>query len=75
MFVLQQSQLLLRYCVGMIFVATASRYVTPASRYQSRSSMYIQGLIPQNSTEIHVAKAVPIAWHDGRFFETFAHMR
>ena len=42
----------------MVSVTSASRYVTPASRYQSRSSMYILGLIPQNSTEF--AQAVPI---------------
>ena len=42
------------YCVGMVSV-------TSASRYQSRSSMYIRGLIPRNSTEL--AEAVPIAWH------------
>ena len=32
--------------------------VTPASRYQSRSSMYIRGLIPRNFAEL--AEAVPI---------------
>ena len=39
-------------------MTSASRYVTSASRYQSRSSMYIQGLIPWSSTEL--AEAVPI---------------
>ena len=34
---------------------------TSASRYQSRSSMYIRGLIPRSSTEY--AEAVPIACH------------
>ena len=42
----------------MVSVTSASRYVMSVSRYQSRSSMYIQGLIPQNSTEF--AQAVPI---------------
>ena len=40
------------YCVGMVSVMSTSRYVTSASRYQSRSSMYIQGLIPRNTTEL-----------------------
>ena len=39
------------YCVGMVSV-------TSASRYQSRSSMYIRGLIPRNSAAF--AEAVPI---------------
>ena len=43
------------YCVGMVSVMSASRYVTSASHYQSRSSMYIQGLITQNSTELDEA--------------------
>ena len=42
----------------MVSVMPASRYVTSASRYQSKSSMYIQGLIPCSSTEL--AEAVPI---------------
>ena len=45
-------------CVGMISVTSASLYVTSASRYQSRSSMYIRGVITWNSTEL--AEAVPI---------------
>ena len=48
-FVLLQSHLL---CVGMVSV-------TSASRYQSRFSMYIRGLIPRNSTEL--VEAVPKA--------------
>ena len=36
----------------VIVLACASHYVTSASRYQSRSSMYIRGLIPRNSTEL-----------------------
>ena len=36
------------YFVGMVSVTPASRYVTSASCYQSRSSMYIRGLIQQN---------------------------
>ena len=35
-----------------------SRYVTSVSHYQSRSLMYIQGLIPRKSTEL--AEAAPI---------------
>ena len=50
------------YCVNMILVTSASRYITPASRYhpryQSRSSMYICGLIQRNVEEL--AEAVPI---------------
>ena len=42
----------------MVSVMSASRFVTSASRLQSRSSMYIRGLIPPNSTES--ADAVPI---------------
>ena len=49
------------YCVSMVSVTSTSRYITSASchhpRYQSRSSMYIRGLIPQNSAEL--AEAVP----------------
>ena len=33
------------YCVGMVSVTSASRNVTSASRYQSRSTIYIRGLI------------------------------
>ena len=47
----------------MVSVASTSRYITTAShyhpRYQSRSSMYIRGLIPWNFAEW--AEAVPIA--------------
>ena len=50
------------YFVNMVSATSVSRYITPASRYhpryQSRSSMYIRGLIPQNLAEL--AKAVPI---------------
>ena len=48
----------------MVSVNSASRYITSASRYQqryqSRSSMYIRGLIPRNFAEL--AEAVPIAY-------------
>ena len=54
------------YCVNIVFVTSASRYITSASRkhprYQSRSSMYIRGLIPRNFAEL--AEAVPIASAD-----------
>ena len=46
------------YYVDMIYMTSASRYVKSASRYQSRSPMYILGLIQRNSTEL--AKAVSI---------------
>ena len=36
------------YCVNMVSVTSASRY---HPRYQSRSSMYIRGLIPRNFAE------------------------
>ena len=49
------------YCINIVYVTSASHYITPASRYypryQSRSSMYIRGLIPRNSAEL--AEAVP----------------
>ena len=50
------------YYANMVSVTSASRYLTSASRYhpryQSRSSMYIRGLIPRNFAEL--AEAVPI---------------
>ena len=50
------------YCVSMVYLMSASRYITSATRYhpryQSRSSMYIRGLIPRNFAEL--AEAVPI---------------
>ena len=42
-------------CYGMVSVTSASRY---HSRYQSRSSAYIRGLIQRNFAEL--AEAVPI---------------
>ena len=36
------------YCIGMVSVTSASRYVTSALRYQIRPSNYIRGLIPRN---------------------------
>ena len=45
----------------MVSVTSASRYITSTSRYhpryQSRSSMYIRGLIPRNFAEM--AEVVP----------------
>ena len=55
-FVLLQSDLL---CVDMVSVTSASRYLASVSSYQSRSTMYIRGLILWNSMEL--AEAVPIA--------------
>ena len=50
------------FCVNIVYVTSASRFITSASRYhprcQSRSSMYIRGLIPRNFAEL--ADAVPI---------------
>ena len=50
------------YCVDIGSVTSKSRYITSASRYhpryQSRSSMYICGLIPQNFAKL--AEAVPM---------------
>ena len=46
----------------MVSVTSTSRYITSASRYhsryRSRSSMYIRGLIPRNFAELD--EAVPI---------------
>ena len=58
-----------RYCVNMVSVKSASRFITSASRYiksasryhplyQSRSSMNFRGLLPRNFAEL--AAAVPI---------------
>ena len=50
------------YCVNMVSVTSASRYITSESRYhphyQSRSTLYIRGLIPWNFGEL--AEAVLI---------------
>ena len=46
------------YYDGMVSVTSASRYVTSASRYQSRCLMYIRGLIPRNSLELAEAVLV-----------------
>ena len=51
----------------MVSVTSALRYITSASSYhlcyQSRSSMYIRGLIPRNFAEL--AEAVPIGQYHG----------
>ena len=51
------------YCVNMVSVTSASRYITSASiyhpHYQNRTSMYIRGLIPHYFAEF--TGAVPIA--------------
>ena len=59
----------------MVSVTSASRYITSASgyrpRYQSRSLMYIRGLIPRNFAEL--AEAVPICLlHERSFDNGFA---
>ena len=50
------------YCVKLVSVTSASRYITPEARYhpryQSGSSMYIRGLIPRNFADL--AEPVPI---------------
>ena len=59
------------YCVNMVSVTSAARYITSASRYhqryQSRSSMYIHGLISRNFAEL--AEAVPIVYKGLRIAE------
>ena len=53
----------------MVSVTPASHYITSASRYhpryQSRSSMYIRGLILRNFAEL--AEAVPIVSYSVNF--------
>ena len=44
--------------IVLAWFLSASRYVMSASRYQSRSSMSIRGLIPQNPTVL--TEVVPI---------------
>ena len=39
-------------CVDMLSVTSVLRYETSALRFQTRSLMYIRGLIPRNSTEL-----------------------
>ena len=50
------------FCVSMVSATSASRYITSATRYhpryQSKSSMYIRGMIPRNFAEL--AEAAPI---------------
>ena len=60
------------YCVGKVSVTSASSFVTPASRYQSRFSMNIQVLNLRNSTEL--AEAVPIASSEGSDETVCKHM-
>ena len=50
------------YCVNMVSVTSASRY---HPRYQSRSSVYIRGLIPRNFAEL--AKAVQIIMYPSTY--------
>ena len=47
---------------GMVSVTPTSRYVTSALRYQSRSSMFIRGLIPRYSTELSDAVLINHIW-------------
>ena len=55
------------YCVNMISVTSSSRYIMSAShyhpRYQSRSSMYIRGLIPRNFVELAGAVQIDSIHH------------
>ena len=50
------------YCVNMVSVMSASHYLKSVSwnhsRYQSRSSMYSRGLIPQNFAELALVPIV-----------------
>ena len=52
------------YCVNMVSVMSASRYITSASRYhlryQGRSSMYIRGLIPRIFEELAEAFQIEV---------------
>ena len=60
------------YCVNRVSVTAVSRYITSASchnpLYQSRSSIYIRGLIPRNFAEL-AGEVMPqsyqhtIPWH------------
>ena len=63
------------YCVTMVSVTSASRYITSASRYHpryhSRSSMYIRGLIPCKFGE--EAEAVPMLTAGAHMRLTNAH--
>ena len=55
------------YCVNMVSVTSAARYITSAShnmyhpRYQSRSSMYIFGLIPQKFAKLAEAVLIGVS--------------
>ena len=55
------------------YITPASCYITSASHYhphyQSRSSMYIRGLIPQNFAEL--GEAVPIGSLDDSLIKLF----
>ena len=51
----------------MVSVTPASRY---HPRYQSRSSMYIRGMVPRNFAEL--AEAVPITVHIFRLYNVLA---
>ena len=65
---------ILCYCINMVSVTSASHYITPAShyhpRYQSRSSIYIRGLIPRNFAELAEAGSSDwlISLHAGQFY-------
>ena len=63
------------YCVNMVSVTSPSRYITSASgyhpRHQSRSSMYIHGLIPWNFADL--AEEVPTGWYLSHFRATKSH--
>ena len=51
------------YCVAMVYVTPESRYVSSASCFQSWSSMFIRGLIPQNIKELaETGPIVPYRW-------------
>ena len=55
------------YCVGMVSVTSASRYVTQASRYQSRYRLDVHPR--SDSTEL--AEAVPIVIFIYRWFSVY----
>ena len=65
---------ILCYCINMVSVTSASHYIISAShyhpRYQSRSSIYIRGLIPPNIAEFAEAGSSDwlISLHAGQFY-------
>ena len=61
----------------MVSVMSVSRYITSASRYhpryQSRSSMFIRGLIPRNFAELAVTVPIVVCHVQGCCHVTESH--